>query len=169
MKAKNDQEKKRADGDQSKRSGLDRDFYDWTFAQRLGAPLDYWITDVDGVIRDRAGNLQLLEIKRKDAQIKPHQARTIAILDALIKAGIKATGGVVEIEIGGKCEKHRVNYHGARFLQLSRVSFFDSEFKLNGKPITAQELTQILSFEERNQSATGSPESYEKPEKDATY
>jgi len=161
MKSKNDKDKY----DQASRSGIDLDFYRWTISRSLGAPLDYWITDVDGVIRDRAGNLQLLEIKRKNAELKAHQARTIAILDALIRAGIEALGGVAEIEINGRKERHKINYHGAKVLQLSGVSFFDSEFKIDGRKVTPEELSELLKFDERNQTAAGSahtPESYKK-------
>lgn len=168
MKAKNDQEKKRAD--RGEHSGkVDWDFWDWTFSQALGDPRDLWISDLDAVIRDRSDNLLLIEIKRRNSEIKPYQLRNMRILDALIRAGIKATGGVVEIEIGGKREKHRVNFHGARLLQLSKESFFNSAFKIDGDQVSPEELAQILSFGRCNQSATGSPESYEKPEKDATY
>jgi hypothetical protein len=166
MKTKNEtDEKKRAD-----RSGkVDWDFWDWTFSQALGDPRDLWISDLDAVIRDRADNLLLIEIKRRDAEIKPYQLRNMRIIDALIKAGIKATGGVVEIEIDGRREKHKVTFHGAKLLQLSKDSFFNSAFKIDGDQVSPEELAQILSFGRCAQTATGSPESYEKPEKDATY
>lgn len=124
----------------------DADFYRWTNSQVLGDAQDLWISDLDAVIRDRKDNLLLLEIKRLDFKPKPYQARNMAIIDALINAGIQALAGIVEIEIDGKREKHRVNYHGYKLLQLSGTSFFKSEFKIDGDQVTAQELAQILSF-----------------------
>lgn len=124
----------------------DGDFYRWTIERNLGEPLDLYMCDVDAMIRDRRGNLRLLEIKRNDFDPKPYQARNIAILDTIIRQWQDITGGDLEIEIGGRIERHNITYHGYNVLRLSNASFFDSTFTLDGDPITGGDLADLLRF-----------------------
>ena len=43
-------------------ASYDADFYRWTMAQKLASPHDLYMSDIDAMIRDRAGNIRLLEI-----------------------------------------------------------------------------------------------------------
>lgn len=124
----------------------DADFYHWTIG-KLGASFDLWIQDIDGLIRDRHGNLMLLEIKRRDYTPKPYQARNMALIDEILRAGIDQLGGVVKITINGKTETHALRYHGFKLLQLSGETFDGSKFTIDGKPISAEDLVKLLRFE----------------------
>jgi len=124
----------------------DGDFYAWTIDQALADARDLYICDVDAMVRDRRGNLRLLEIKRNDFDPKPYQARNIAILDTIIRQWQDITGGDLEIEIGGRIERHNITYHGYNVLRLSNASFFDSTFTLDGEPITGGDLADLLRF-----------------------
>ena len=134
-------------------AAYDADFYRWTMAQKLASPHDLYMSDIDAMIRDRAGNIRLLEIKRLNYEPKPYQARNMALLDAILKAGIEALAGRVEIEINGRRERHSVTYHGFNLLQLSGESFFDSEFTLDGSAMDASQLSQQLNFKAEAKSA----------------
>lgn len=124
----------------------DADFYRWTKATLNTSEKDLWIQDIDSLIRDRDDNLMLLEIKRRDYNPKGYQRRNMLILDQIIKAGLNALGDNVTISIGGKTERHQVNYQGFNLLQLSGDSFFDSSFKFNGQDISSDDLAKLLSF-----------------------
>lgn len=124
----------------------DGDFYRWTIERNLGEPLDLYMCDVDVLIRDRRGNLRCLEIKRNGFDPKPYQERNIAILDTIIREWVYMTGGELEIEIGGRIERHNITYHGYNVLRLSNESFFTSTFTLDGEPITGEELGDLLRF-----------------------
>lgn len=131
----------------------DADFYRWTMAQKLASPHDLYMSDIDAMIRDRAGNIRLLEIKRLNYEPKPYQARNMALLDAILKAGIEALAGKVEIEINGRRERHSITYHGFNLLQVSGESFFNSEFTLDGEAMNASQLSQQLKFKAETRSA----------------
>ena len=134
-------------------ASYDADFYRWTMAQKLASPHDLYMSDIDAMIRDRAGNIRLLEIKRLNYEPKPYQARNMALLDAILKAGIEALAGKVEIEINGRRERHNIKYHGFNLLQLSGESFFSSEFTLDGEAMNASQLSQQLNFKATTRSA----------------
>lgn len=133
-------------------SHYDADFYHWTMEQKLASPHDLYMSDIDAMIRDRSGNIRLLEIKRRNYKPKPYQARNIALLDAILKAGIEALAGKVEIEIKGRRERHNIRYHGFNLLQLSGESFFSSEFTLDGEAMNASQLSQQLNFKAATRS-----------------
>jgi hypothetical protein len=132
----------------------DGDFYTWTIDQALADARDLYICDVDAVVRDRRGNLRLLEIKRNDFDPKPYQERNIAILDAIIRQWQDITGGELEIEIGGRIERHTIAYHGFNVLRLSNESFYTSTFTLDGEPITGEALADLLRFNCANVTQT---------------
>lgn len=132
----------------------DADFYHWTIDQDFD-PASLWIQDTDAVIRDRNDNLMLLEIKRRNYSPKPYQKRNMKIINAIMRAGIAALGGNVNITIDGQREQHKVTYHGYKLLQLSGDSFYSSDFMLNGEPISSEQLAEIISFGNYTSSATG--------------
>ena len=70
----------------------------------------------------------------------------MALLDAILKAGIEALAGRVEIEINGRRERHSVTYHGFNLLQLSGDSFFNSEFTFDGETMDASAIGDLLKF-----------------------
>jgi hypothetical protein len=125
----------------------DRDFYEWTIEQNLASPFDLWISDIDAMVRDRQGNFQLLEIKRNNYLPKPYQLRNMLLLNAIIERGMSVTGGMVSIDVNGKKERHKLTYHGFNLLQLSNVSFYESEFRFNQEEVNSEELRRLLSFE----------------------
>jgi hypothetical protein len=132
----------------------DADFYQWTIDQELGEARDLYICDVDAMVRDRRGNLRLLEIKRNNFNPKPYQARNIAILDTIIRQWVNITGGEIEIEIAGRVEHHKITYHGFNVLRLSNGSFYTSTFTLDGEPISGEELADMLRFDCANITQT---------------
>ena len=138
----------------------DRDFYEWTIDRRLGDPFNLWIQDIDGLVRDRKGNLLLLEIKRRNFEPKPYQARNMAILDEILKAGIEALGGKVTITQGDRLEVHEITFHGFKLLQLSGDRFAQSDFTLDGEPISAEDLVKTLSFGEVSCTAASAASDY---------
>ena len=125
----------------------DADFYIWTMG-KLGECTNLWIQDIDALVRDRQGNIMLLEIKRRDYMPKPYQARNMALIDEILKAGIDQLGGEVKIKIDGKIETHSITYHGFKLLQLSGDSFQNSTFTVDQKPISKENLIKFLKFED---------------------
>jgi len=115
---------------------------------------DYWVMDADAVIRDREGNIMMLEIKRNNYKPKPHQVRTMKIIDQVFKFFMENSDGTVTIEIDGRKEVHPVNWAGYNLLQLSGTSFFDSDFRWNGELVTTEELIRKLSFESESAPAS---------------
>lgn len=132
-------------------SHYDADFYHWTIDQHFDKK-SFWIQDIDALVRDRNDNLMLLEIKRRNYSPKPYQKRNMKILDHILRAGIEALNGNIDISIDGKSENHQVNYHGFKLLQLSGDSFSDSDFKLNGRNVTSDQLAKLLSFDKKTTS-----------------
>ena len=132
----------------------DADFYNWTIDQDFNER-DLYIQDTDAVIRDRKGNLMFVEIKRRNYEPKPYQKRNMKIINAIMKAGIAALEGNIEITIDGKRENHNVTYHGYKLLQLSGDSFYSSDFTLNGRQVSSDQLADTIGFGNYNSSATG--------------
>lgn len=123
----------------------DTDFYQ--FCQNLRPSRELFIQDVDALIRDRNDNFRLLEIKRNNYNLKGYQRRNILILDALLKAGIAATGGRIELTLpAGQKEVHNVKFHGYNVLKLSGNSFDNSGFNFDDKEVSKQGLIDILNF-----------------------
>lgn len=104
----------------------------------------YWLTDIDTVIRDRNGNMMLLELKYNGRDISPQQRSTLLLLDQLIKAGVKNLSGSVNVP--GLKYPIQVHYAGAHLLQLSGTDFENSTFTWDRKPVTKDELIRKLTF-----------------------
>ena len=123
----------------------DADFYHWT-TRLLGNCSDFWIQDVDALLRTRDGDMMMLELKRYDYEPKPYQGRNMALLDEILKAGIEALGGKVKINYNGRIETHEIRWHGFKLLQLSGQTFDNSTFTLDGQSISTEDLVRLLSF-----------------------
>lgn len=106
----------------------------------------YWLTDIDTVIRDRNGNMMLVELKYNGRDITPQQRSTLLLLDQLIKAGVTHLRGCVDVP--GLKFPVRVNYTGVHLLQLSSTDFETSTFTWDRQEISKEELIRKLSFED---------------------
>jgi len=126
----------------------DYDWHEWT-ATNLRKD-KFTITDVDAVLRDTmpdgTNRIMLIEKKCYDAEPRECQCITYRILDALIKEGLKATDGKVNIKICGKMRETNVQYLGTHLLQLSNATFEESEFKFDRKDVNLSQLIDTLNF-----------------------
>lgn len=113
-------------------------------ASFLPGAQNYFITDLDSIIRDRKGNFMLIELKYNGRDISTHQRSTLIIIDRLIRAGMKCTGG--KVAIPGLGYDTLVKYHGLHLLQLSGTSFKNSKIYWDRKRISQKELIGKLSF-----------------------
>lgn len=107
----------------------------------------FWITDVDNVIRDRDGNLMLNERKMKNRAVPICQAVTLSALNELIMKGVEATGGKLEVEVYSKKYQIEVRHHGLKVIQCTSNSYANGILYVNGKEVSKQELINLLSFQ----------------------
>lgn len=116
---------------------------DWTI-KNLPDSFNFYITDFDLVIRDRSGNLRMLEIKTNLAVMPTAQKTTYRVIDGLIRNGLnkKNVGTVV---LDGR--KMKVQYHGFYVLTFEKNGFHDGKSYINGKHMTEKEIISFLSFE----------------------
>ena len=110
----------------------------------------YTISDIDAVIRDTTDDgtnrIMLIEKKCFNAEPRECQAITYRILDALIREGLKATDGKVNIKICGRMQETKVEYRGTHLLQLSNATFEDSNFTFDRQNIDLSQLIDTLNF-----------------------
>jgi hypothetical protein len=133
---------------------FDYDWHEWT-ANNLRKDR-YTITDIDAVIRDTTDNgtnrIMLVEKKAFNSEPRECQCISYRILDALIKKGIEASGGEIEIKICGRMQQTKIEYRGTHLLQLSNATFDESEFKFDRETVSLSELIDTLNF--TNQTST---------------
>ena len=126
----------------------DYDWHEWT-ANNLRND-KFTITDIDAVIRDTTDNgtnrIMLIEKKCYDAEPKECQCITYRILDALIREGLKATDGKVNIKICGKMREQKIEYLGTHLLQLSNATFEESSYKFDRRDMDLSQLIDTLNF-----------------------
>lgn len=115
---------------------------DWTSAN-LPDSENYFITDLDMVIRDRSGNMLILEVKRNGSNLRTHQSITFQIIDQ----ALKNLGPAVNISISGYTFSLPVNYHGLHVLTFERTTFENGSIFLDGTPTTEDQLQKFLSFD----------------------
>ena len=133
----------------------DYDYHKWT-RENLRNDGKFCISDIDSVIRDTTDNgtnrIMLIEKKCYNAEPKECQAITYRILDALIREGLKATDGKVNIKICGRMQQTKIEYLGTHLLQLSNATFDESEFKFDRETVSLSQLIDTLNF--TNQTST---------------
>ena len=133
----------------------DYDYHNWT-KNNLRNDGRFTISDIDSVIRDRTNDnvnrIMILEKKCFNAEVKECQAVTYRLIDALIRKGLEACNGEIEIKICGKNQKTKVEYLGTHLLQLSDATFEQSDFKFDRKDVNLSQLIDTLNF--TNQSTT---------------
>jgi hypothetical protein len=126
----------------------DYDWHEWT-ANNLRKDR-YTITDIDAVIRDTmpdgTNRIQIIEKKAFNSEPRECQCITYRILDALIREGLKATDGKVNIKICGRMQQISVEYLGTHLLQLSNATFDQSEFKFDREDVDLSTLIDKLNF-----------------------
>lgn len=115
---------------------------DW-MSQHLPGARNYFVTDVDLVIRNRQGCMMIVEVKRKGAKLKPHQRNTLAIIDTLIRAGIQMTGNTIAVD-GMPIPVYYVGYFT---LTLEGTTFEDGRIFFDGHEVSEQQLITILSMD----------------------
>lgn len=123
---------------------------DWTQTNLPNAK-DFFITDVDMVIRDRDDNIMILEVKRRKGNVSVCQSTTLQ----LIAIGLKEIDGKqvqtlhykdrARLE-GSQTFNHIIKYHGIHFLQFENTTFEDGKVYFNRREISERELIEILSF-----------------------
>lgn len=119
---------------------------DWT-STNLPSNKDYFITDVDLVIRDVRGNtenLMLIEVKRRKAKAKLHQQSTLSILHRAITYGLKAKGNTIICQNG---ITHKLNFCGCHVLTMEGTTFENGRIYWDNIEITEEQLIKLLSFE----------------------
>ena len=126
----------------------DYDWHEWT---KNNLRKDrYTITDIDAVIRDTmpdgTNRIQIIEKKAFNSEPRECQCITYRILDALIREGLKATDGKVNIKICGRMQQISVEYLGTHLLQLSNATFDQSEFKFDREDVDLSTLIDKLNF-----------------------
>ena len=126
----------------------DYDWHEWT-ANNLRND-KFTITDIDAVLRDTmpdgTNRIMLLELKRYFAEPRENQCITYRILDALIREGLKATDGKVNIKICGKMREQKIEYLGTHLLQLSNATFEESSYKFDRRDMDLSQLIDTLNF-----------------------
>ena len=122
----------------------DQDWKKWTFENLPNK--DYYVTDIDSMPRDKAGNFSLIEIKRQNAVPSMAQQVSYSILEKVIQAGVQALNNKVDIDIYGTNYVLPINFTGCHLLQLSNSTFENSELTFDGVKMSEQELIDILSF-----------------------
>jgi len=116
------------------------------FHQNLPHGYNYFVTDLDLVIRTREGKIMIVEVKRKCADVPTHQRITLAIIDKLIRAGLeKYADGKISI---GEWTVNVSSYAGCHLLQFENTTAEDGRIYWDGHEITVSELVDRLSFSE---------------------
>ena len=117
---------------------------DWTI-ENLRPASDLLLSDCDLVVRTKpsAGNktcIQLIEIKAKNANIKPHQRFTFSILHAAMNQINNTTVTVQGIDM-------QIEYFGFHLLQFSNTDPSNSEeIKWDNQIISESQLIDNLNF-----------------------
>ena len=115
---------------------------DWTI-QNLPAAYNFYITDADMIIRDRQGNLMIIEVKCHKGVVPENQKITYKMLDALIRKGLTNDVGTVVVNQ----KKMKVQYKGFWVMQFEKTRFDNGKVYINGKRFTESEVIKFLSFE----------------------
>lgn len=118
--------------------------FEWT-ATNLPTANNYFITDIDMIIRSRSGQIMIVEIKRRNATVNGHQRTTYEILDQCLQAGIDAhKAGFV---LPSMQYPVKLQYLGFHVLQFENTTFEDGPIYWDGQQISVDQVKQILSFE----------------------
>ncbi len=120
----------------------DQYFQNWT-ARNLPSCKNYWISDVDAILRDRRGNIAIVEIKRYQSSITTSQSITYQILDYALKSINKT---LVPVSIHGGAMQIPVKYKGFYLVQFEKTSFEDGKVFLNYRESSEKEIIELFSF-----------------------
>lgn len=111
---------------------------------RCPDPSQFFASDVDLVLRTRDGGLMLVEVKRKGAQIKPHQAVTYRLLDEALR---RLHGERLTICLkDGNTVTITVDYKGVHLLVFENTTFENGPVYFDGQPVTADQLADIFAM-----------------------
>jgi hypothetical protein len=111
---------------------------------RCPDPSQFFASDVDLVLRTRDGGLMLIEVKRKGAAVKPHQAVMYRILDKALRA---LHGQRVHIALkDGSAVTINVDYKGVHVLTFENTTFEDGAVYFDGHPVTADQVADIFAM-----------------------
>ena len=130
-------------GETNRKTGFVGDPYlmDW-IGRNLPDKNNFFVTDVDLVLRNRDGALMLIEVKRKGAPVKRHQRTTLFLLDSLIREALyhrrtfPADGYSVT-----------PTYYGLHLITFTNTTFEDGAVMFDRDQVTEEELAALLSFE----------------------
>lgn len=106
---------------------------------------DLLLMDLDFINRDRAGNLMLLEIKARQADIKPHQKSTLSIINLALN---RLHGTRIELPVNNRIIPTILKYHGCHLLQWEKdEGDVSGKIWLDYQEIEEADLIRILNFE----------------------
>ena len=128
----------------------DEDFKKWTADNLPTGKSGFYVTDLDAIIRDKKGNLMLLEKKCQNAVCSDNQNITLQIINYLIERGAQACGSRVPVSINGETKIFPIRFHGAHLLQLSGEKFDGSVLRFDRQLVSTSQLIDILSFKNFN-------------------
>ena len=107
---------------------------------------DLLLMDIDLVVRDRTGNMMLLEIKARGKIINPQQRATLSILHAALSL---LNNKVVKLFLS-KCMyvENTLKYWGCHLLQFEKgEADFSGKVWLDGKEVTKEDVIAFLNFQ----------------------
>lgn len=122
----------------------------WTYENLPNS--NYFVTDIDSVIRTYSGCVYLIEIRKKNGKLKTHQQKTYGILGAALNSIQGVFYSNLPIQIGTTNAAGKVEYFGGVVnLTFQNTTFEDGKvyWQLNGgerEEISEYELIQRLSF-----------------------
>ena len=124
----------------------DKYLMDWIGCNLPAAKEGFTATDLDLILRDKTGNIMLLETKRRFAKVKDHQAITFQILDAALR---RLNGETIKVKAFGTKINVPIKYKGFKLLQFKNTTFEDGDVFLNGQRMSEEEIKTVLSMRKK--------------------
>lgn len=115
---------------------------DW-IRTNLPSCKDFFVTDIDFVLRSRKGCMMVIEKKCRMATIPNAQRVTLQIVHFALQL---ANNKKAPVKINGKKFYQKVMFKGSYLLQFENTFFDDGKVYFDGEEVTEQELINILSF-----------------------
>lgn len=120
----------------------DKYLHQWTLSNLPDAK-NFYVNDIDLIIRNRTGCLMIIEVKRYMAKPSTVQSFTYQILDHCF---IKSNGDRITLQGRDKPVSFQLKYQGYHLLQFEKTTFEDGRVYFDNKEVTEKDLIDILSF-----------------------
>ena len=118
----------------------DIDFYNFT--NTFLPKIDFYISDIDALIRNKKGQFMILEKKCRMAELKKCQRISYEFLHGFI---IGCNGKPIHTHSLGRVENW--TYYGIHLLQFEQTSFEDGKAFFDRKEVTKAEFVRICNFD----------------------